>query len=196
MQPTQLTVTHAVTPARVLRDAARYLIEHGWCQSGLFDVDPDRVDPIPAGARPPACALGAVLITVHGTVEQCLRALAGDITDDPTITTEVVEAQVRQFGLEPAGLASGADPRAHDPAVRALAQHLADTDTDSGGLRDWHDTIVEVGPDSVITCWNDAPERILGHVIAGLYGAADQWDQQHPAPVADTRPVAVLVGVA
>lgn len=192
MQPTHTTVTHAVTPARVLRDAGRYLIEHGWCQSGLFDPDPDPANPTdPASVRPSACALGAVLIAVHGTVEQVVRALAEADYDDATIITEVVEAQVRHFGLEPQGLALDTAADAHDQAVSVLAEHLVGAG--GVGLLARQDMIAGAGSGSVVTGWNDAPERIIGHVIAGLYGAADQWDHEHPVLVAA---VPVLVGAA
>jgi hypothetical protein len=33
----------------------------------------------------------------------------------------------------------------------------------------------------VVSEWNDASSRICSHVIAALYGAADEWDRLHPA---------------
>jgi hypothetical protein len=33
----------------------------------------------------------------------------------------------------------------------------------------------------VVSEWNDAQSRIASHVIAALYGAADEWERQHLA---------------
>jgi len=33
----------------------------------------------------------------------------------------------------------------------------------------------------VVADWNDAPERICSHVMAAMYGAADEWDRLQAA---------------
>jgi hypothetical protein len=63
MQPTQNPPVEPVTapvtsPATTLRDAALYLERHGWCQESYFAVT--------GVPTPPACAMGAISIAVHG----------------------------------------------------------------------------------------------------------------------------------
>jgi hypothetical protein len=57
MNPTQPQLTSAAV-ARVLRDAAQYLTDHGWCQR-LFTAN--HTDQYPA-----ACALGAIAVAAFG----------------------------------------------------------------------------------------------------------------------------------
>jgi hypothetical protein len=80
-----VTVDHttAATPARTLRDAARYLIACGWCQGDMF-ADPDQ-------PTPPACGLGAVHMAAFG------------ITDP--VTVEDVREQVAAFNTAVAAFA-------------------------------------------------------------------------------------------
>jgi hypothetical protein len=60
MHPTRKTPDPTeVTPAETLRCAALYLQRHGWIQGGYYR----RRDGI---AQPPACALGAIGMAVHG----------------------------------------------------------------------------------------------------------------------------------
>ncbi len=191
MQPTQNTVTQPVTPARVLRDAARYLLGFGWHQGCLFDVDPDTVDPTDLpDPTPPACVLGAVLVAVYGTPERALRALADPGAHDPA-TCDLADAQVQGYGFAPTGLPAGVDPHAHDLAVTVLAGHLVC----SYGVQPLTHLASGVSQAmAVVTDWNDQPERICPHVIAALYGAADEWDRLNPTPVADIRRQLVLAG--
>src|SRR4051812_36163506 len=59
-QPTLTPSTDpAMTPAMLLRGAARYLQTHGWIKGEFFDVLTD-------AAFPPACSLGAINICAHG----------------------------------------------------------------------------------------------------------------------------------
>ena len=53
-----------VTPADILRGAARYLEIHGWTQSHYYGGEP-------ADAFPPACAIGAIGMAAHGTLTFC-----------------------------------------------------------------------------------------------------------------------------
>ena len=58
--PTHESVTDTtVTPSKVLRDAAAYLLRLGWCQGDMF-ADPDQL-------APPACALGAIHMALFYT---------------------------------------------------------------------------------------------------------------------------------
>src|SRR5882724_6298688 len=67
MHPTQNTISGApseLTPADVLRCAARYLQHYGWTQSTLYldsDAEPAARVPFPC-----ACALGAIGIAATG----------------------------------------------------------------------------------------------------------------------------------
>ncbi len=59
MQPTQQPVPDDSVTAQRLRQAALYLLRHGWQQGDMF-ADPGQ--PTPA-----ACALGAIRMAVYGT---------------------------------------------------------------------------------------------------------------------------------
>jgi hypothetical protein len=48
-----------MTPADVLRQAADYLVEHGWIQDGFYDNGDD-------GPTPAACMAGAIAIVATG----------------------------------------------------------------------------------------------------------------------------------
>jgi hypothetical protein len=63
MQPTQKPPAEPAaepvpSPATTLRDAALYLERHGWCQESYFATT--------GVPTPPACAMGAISIAVHG----------------------------------------------------------------------------------------------------------------------------------
>jgi hypothetical protein len=81
MNPTHNPLTDAavtaadvlVTPADILRGAARYLQLHGWCQGHLYATSGHTGDLPPLG--PPACALGAIGIAALG---QRLQDVADD----------------------------------------------------------------------------------------------------------------------
>ena len=55
-----------VTPADILRGAARYLEIHGWTQGSFYDLSHNKAA---AAARPfpPACVTGAIGMAAHGT---------------------------------------------------------------------------------------------------------------------------------
>jgi hypothetical protein len=158
MHATQKLVADPVTPARVLRDAARYLLRHGWHQGDLF-ADLDRFE---AGEllMPPACALGAIHVSVLGI----------------PAPGEWAPETAAVFGA----------------AVAALADHLIlCQDGVVAHVGDVLDSDSQYMWEGLIGDWNDAPERIIGHVVAALFGAADEWDRLHPA-----RPCRTSGGVA
>ena len=119
---------------------------------------------------PAACALGAIHMAVRGT----------PVTGDWTV----------------------AEIDDHDQALAALADHLilhlGVSDTSVYEV-DNLDTDLPVALEQVVADWNDEPERICSHVMAALYGAADEWDRLHAADAVvasyvatdTTQPVAV-----
>jgi uncharacterized protein DUF6197 len=58
------TVDVQVTPADILRGAARYLQLHGWRQGALYTDAEHTTDP--PSLTPPACALGAIGMAAFG----------------------------------------------------------------------------------------------------------------------------------
>ncbi|MEV6493075.1 hypothetical protein AB0M20_31300 [Actinoplanes sp. NPDC051633] len=62
----------AVTPADILRGAARYLDLHGWTQELYYSGGPE-------DAFPPACVDGAIGMAAYGRVTM----IPGDETDNP-----------------------------------------------------------------------------------------------------------------
>jgi hypothetical protein len=94
-----------VTPADYLRAAALYLRRHGWTRGGYYQRD--------AGPFPPACALGAIGMAVHGR------------TCDTPFFTGTVRARQR-----------------FERAYEVLDAYLADTVTEQPGYGDvgtWND---------------------------------------------------------
>lgn len=85
--PTTTTPAAEITPAVILRGAARYLELHGWHRGDAFQPDTGR-------PFPPACALGAIQAAVTGTANRVTSAdipamcsaelvLAAHLDDDP-----------------------------------------------------------------------------------------------------------------
>jgi hypothetical protein len=64
MQSTQKQVTSAVTPARTLRDAARYLERHGWIQGAYYDL-------ASTAFTPSACMVGALAFVCYDGPVDC-----------------------------------------------------------------------------------------------------------------------------
>ena len=155
MHATHNTVTDLVTPARTLRDAARYLLCHGWHQGDLFA----NLDLVESGdlLTPAACTLGAIHMQVRGT---------------PVI-----------------GEWSATEVQRYDQAVGALVDHLV---LDQGVTDPHTSEVFHAGVrELLVGDWNDDPARIAAHVVAALYGAADEWDRLHP-----TSPCLTPSGVA
>jgi hypothetical protein len=73
---------------------------------------------------------------------------------------------------------------AFDQAVAAMADHLIlFYGVDDFGASDLLGVDAGCVLQQVVTEWNDAWDRIASHVIAGLQGAADEWDRIHGGAV-------------
>ena len=66
MKPTQKPATdQELTPAEILRDAARYLKRFGWIQGSYYNLADGSVN---TDVYPPACAGGAIAVVSYGQV--------------------------------------------------------------------------------------------------------------------------------
>ncbi|MEU7908983.1 hypothetical protein [Actinoplanes sp. NPDC049118] len=77
--PPILDLDTGMTPADLLRGAARYLFMHGWKQGDFFDLLSDK-------PFPPACSLGAINICAHGRPILCSDDESQDADTDAAIT--------------------------------------------------------------------------------------------------------------
>jgi hypothetical protein len=105
---------------------------------------------------------------------------SGELTTPAACALGAIDMAVR--GTPVTGEWTVADVDEHDQALAVLADYLIL----HLGVSDPH--VYEVlGTDPTSTLeravadWNDAPERICSHVMAALYGAADEWDRLQAA---------------
>jgi hypothetical protein len=78
--PPTIVVDQDITPADLLRGAARYLSRYGWLQGDFFDL-------VDEANFPPACSLGAINIAAHGR-----PILSSDNTADDELTDNAIRA--------------------------------------------------------------------------------------------------------
>jgi hypothetical protein len=77
--PPILDLDTGMTPADLLRGAARYLNQYGWVQGDFFDL-------LAEANFPPACSLGAINIAAHGRPILCSDDESQDADTDAAIT--------------------------------------------------------------------------------------------------------------
>ena len=79
-QPPTIVIDQDVTPADLLRGAARYLSRYGWLQGDFFNL-------LTKANFPPTCSLGAINIAAHGR-----PILGSDDTADDQLTDNAIRA--------------------------------------------------------------------------------------------------------
>jgi hypothetical protein len=149
MQPTQEpsdTGITEVTPAVILRGAARYLQLHGWIQGLLYADDPS--------LTPAACGLGAIGMAAFG------RRL-------PTYEDVPAPAEWRDYNRACDAL----DDYLNLTGAKAAAflddiDHWADETTDGAEVNDWNDEIGRTA-DEVIAALNAAADQWDNTHVAG-----------------------------
>jgi hypothetical protein len=86
--PPILDLDTGMTPADLLRGAARYLNQYGWVQGDFFDL-------LNEANFPPACSLGAINIAAHGRPILCSDDTADDeLTDNAIRAMRVLAAHL------------------------------------------------------------------------------------------------------
>lgn len=118
------------TPAEILRAAARYLARYGWTQGvyyNLAGLRAYRLDPSRALSFPPACAIGAMAMTVYGEIREAPES----------------DSHARDIGLAQVALLDylDLDPYA-DPEVDPYDE---DPDPQPVGVYAWNDSQCSAG---------------------------------------------------
>ena len=142
-----------VSPADILRGAARYLEVHGWTRGTYYAADPGYASGRPSGPFPPACADGAIGMAAYGRITAC----PGRETSDPAF-------------------------RDYNRARELFDDYVESTGWESAYLDTWCDggTDYTCDPaDEITFAWNDADGRTAADVIAALRAAADDYDRTH-----------------
>ncbi len=105
---------------------------------------------------------------------------AGELTTPAACALGAIHMAVR--GTPVTGEWTSAEIAEHDQALAALVDHLIlHLGVSDPHLYDVLDTDPTCTLERVVGDWNDAPERICSHVVAALYGAADEWDRLQAA---------------
>ena len=136
--------TAEVTPAAILRGAARYLARHDWMQGNYYPLD--TTNPFP-----PACAVGAMAMAAYGCRHESLyyggddqgRRDLGRAVDafadylarlEPTIV--LTSDQAIDIDLEMSPFAWNDDPqRTKEDVILALHAAASDYERTHGGAR-------------------------------------------------------------
>jgi hypothetical protein len=103
---------------------------------------------------------------------------AGELTTPAACALGAIHASVR--GTSVPGVWTPEAVAAFNGAVSALADFLIlNYGVDDPHVCDILGTDAASELELVVSEWNDAQSRIASHVIAALYGAADEWDRLH-----------------
>jgi hypothetical protein len=140
-----------VTPAVILRGAARYLQLHGWHQGGLYADDPS--------LTPAACALGAIGMAVFG------RRL-------PNHEDEPICPEWRDYNRACDALDDYLNLTCAKPAA-----HLSDLDDWEDD--EWENESTVGGVGTEINDWNDDDATTAADVITAFNAAADHFERTH-----------------
>jgi hypothetical protein len=108
------------------------------------------------------------------------RIESGELTTPAACALGAIHMTVRGTPVPGEWTPEAADE--FDQAVAAMADFLiCNYGVDDPHVCDILDRDAASELELVISEWNDAQSRICSHVIAALYGAADEWDRLHTA---------------